>query len=113
MGTMQSFWLVTMLIVLSCGEQFPKEELERMIKAVKEKKQKDDDMHEYTRIEEYKNGRLWACYLLAECKLLEAKVLTQLRCSPTLVASSSSIDVSAKKSPTKFITISWRGVMTR
>ena len=50
-------------------------DIKAMIESAKKKKQKDDDMKEYMKIEEYKNHRLWACDLLAQCRLLEERVV--------------------------------------
>lgn len=49
-------------------------DVQALLKAAKEKKKKDDDLLEYTKIEDYTNVRLYACSLLAECKIVNEEV---------------------------------------
>ena len=49
-------------------------DVQQLIKQSQEKKKQDDDFKEYTKIEEYKNPKLWACDLLANCRLLAERV---------------------------------------
>ena len=53
----------------------PKVDVQALLKQAREKKKEDDDMKEYTKIEEYKNPKLWACDLLAQCRMMAERVL--------------------------------------
>ncbi len=55
-------------------KDIPKVDLQALLKAAKNKKNEDDEFKEYTKIEQYKNPRLWACDLLAQCRLLTERV---------------------------------------